>query len=67
METRFYTGVPDSRDDPMWNRFWLRKLAAMGRQGVHVFARPLSYRSKTVRLPDGSTHSFRAAEEKGVE
>ncbi len=39
----------------------------MGRQGVHVFARPLSYRSKTVRLPDGSTHTFQAAEEKGVD
>lgn len=67
VETRFYTGVPDSRDDPLWHGFWLRKLAAMGRQGVHVFSRSLSYRNKTVRLPDGSTHTFRAAEEKGVD
>ena len=67
VETRFYTGVPDSRGDPLWHRFWLRKLAAMGRQGVHVFARPLSYRNKTVRLADGSTYAFLAAEEKGVD
>lgn len=67
VETRFYTGVPDSRDDPLWHRFWLRKLSAMGRQGVHVFSRFLSYRNKTVRLPDGTTHTIRTAEEKGVD
>ena len=21
-ETRFYTGVPDVKDDPFWNHFW---------------------------------------------
>jgi uncharacterized LabA/DUF88 family protein len=64
---RFYTGVPHSREDPLWHEFWLRKLAVMGRQGVHVFSRPLSYRSKSLRLPDGSTYTFQVAEEKGID
>jgi hypothetical protein len=50
---QFYTGVPDPADDPMWNRFWTGKLAAMGRQGIAVFSRSLRYRNKTVKLPDG--------------
>jgi hypothetical protein len=67
MGARFYTGVADVRSDPSWYHFWSQKLAAMGRQGIHVFARPLSYRNKTVRMPGGSTHTFPAAEEKGVD
>ncbi len=67
VETRFYTGVPDSRSNPTWHRFWLHKLAAMGRQGVHVISRPLRYRTRTIRLPDGSAHSFLAGEEKGID
>ena len=67
LQTRFYTGLPELEHDAQWHRFWSRKLGVMGRQGVFVFARPLSYRNKTVRLPDGSTHTFLAAEEKGVD
>jgi uncharacterized LabA/DUF88 family protein len=63
----FYTGVPDPADDPMWNRFWTGKLAAMGRQGIAVFSRSLRYRNKTVKLPDGSTYSFLHGEEKGID
>src|SRR5262245_57152173 len=43
------------------------KLAAMGRRGVHVFSRPLRYSTQVVRLPDGTAHSFLAAEEKGID
>lgn len=64
---RFYTGVPDATDDPAWNRFWTNKLAAMGRQGIHVFSRSLRYRNQSVKLPDGSTHSFLHGEEKGID
>lgn len=39
----------------------------MGRQGVRVFSRPLRYRNKVVRLPNGSKHSFLSGEEKGVD
>jgi uncharacterized LabA/DUF88 family protein len=63
----FYTGVPDAADNLKWNSFWNKKLAAMGRQGVKVFTRPLRYRNKTVKLPDGTTFSFLHGEEKGID
>jgi uncharacterized LabA/DUF88 family protein len=65
--TYFYTGVPDAGDDPMWNRFWNNKNAAMGRQAITVFSRPLRYRNKIVKLPDGSTFTFLHGEEKGID
>ena len=66
-EVRFYTGVPDARDHAFWNYFWSHKFAMMGRQKVRVFSRTLRYRNHRVRLPDGSEHTFMAAEEKGVD
>jgi len=63
----FYTGIPDSLDDPFWNHFWTAKLAHMGRQKVRVFSRPLRYRNQTVRLPAGQTHTFLVGQEKGVD
>jgi uncharacterized LabA/DUF88 family protein len=66
-ETRFYTGIPDAQDDPVWHRFWSAKPAAMGRRGVRVFSRALRYRNHSVRLPDGSEHVFLKGEEKGVD
>jgi NYN domain len=39
----------------------------MGREGVHVCTRPLRYRNKTVRLPDGSAHTFLDGDEKGID
>lgn len=39
----------------------------MGKQGVEVFSRVLRYRNRSVRLPDGSTHSYLAGEEKGID
>ena len=39
----------------------------MGRQGIHVYARPFRYHAKTVRLPDGAMVTFTAGEEKGVD
>jgi len=66
-ETRFYTGVPDRTDNEFWHTFWERKLRAIRRQGVHVYSRSLRYRLQKVRLPDGSVHSFRSGEEKGID
>jgi uncharacterized LabA/DUF88 family protein len=66
-QVRFYTGVPDSTDNLMWSGFWAAKLLAMSRQGVWTFSRPLRYRNQTVKLPDGTSHAFLAAEEKGVD
>jgi hypothetical protein len=39
----------------------------MGRQGVHLFTRSLRYRNRTVRLSDGSDHTFLVGEEKGID
>lgn len=66
-QVRFYTGIPEAADDPFWSHFWAGKIPVMGRQGVHVFTRPLRYRAKTIRLRDGSKHSLRTAEEKGID
>lgn len=66
-QVRFYTGVPDPADNAFWNHFWVHKLAQMGRSGVWVFSRHLRYRNQTVRLPDGSSHTFLVGQEKGVD
>ena len=66
-QVRFYTGIPDPADDPRWNHFWAGKLRVMSWRGVHVFSRPLRYRNRLVRLPNGSTHTFLAGEEKGID
>jgi uncharacterized LabA/DUF88 family protein len=67
IEARFYTGVPDPADNAFWNHFWVAKGAQMGRDGVHVYTRPLRYRNKTVRLPDGTEHTFLDGDEKGID
>jgi len=66
-EVRFYTGVPDVEDNPRWNAFWVAKLAHMGRLGVRVFSRPLRYRTRSIRLADGSVRAFLDGEEKGID
>ena len=66
-QVRFYTGVPDATDNPVWHHFWTHKLAMLGRQGVITFSRSLRYRTGIVRLPDGSETSFLAGEEKGID
>ena len=66
-QVRFYTGIPDVGDNARWHSFWTHKLAAMGRQGVVMYSRPLRYRNRTVALPDGTRHSFRTGEEKGID
>jgi len=42
-------------------------MAAMGRQGITVFSRPLRYRYRRIELPDGAQHTFLAGEEKGID
>jgi uncharacterized LabA/DUF88 family protein len=63
----FYTGIPDATDNAFWNHFWTVKLAVMGKQGIKVFSRPLRYRNETIKLPDGTTHTFLVGQEKGVD
>lgn len=64
---RFYTGIPDQADNAFWNHFWTAKGAQMGRQGIHVYTRSLRYRNKSIRLPDGTTHTFLDGDEKGID
>ena len=66
-ETRFYTGVPDQADDPIWNYFWAGKLLQMSRQGVRTYSRALRYRNKRFKLPDGTEHTILVGQEKGVD
>lgn len=39
----------------------------MGRDGVHVYTRPLMYRTKKIDLPDGSQQTFLDGDEKGID
>ncbi len=66
-QVRFYTGVPDANDNPFWNHFRVAKGAQMGREGVHVFMRPLRYRNRQVKIPGGSVHTFLDGDEKGID
>jgi len=67
VQGRFYTGTPNQQDDAFWHHFWMAKLRTITWQGCHVFSRPLRYRNKKVRLPDGTEHTFLAGEEKGID
>lgn len=66
-EARFYTGIHDATANPFWNAFWVNKTAQMGQTGIKVVTRPLRYRNKSVRLSDGTEHTFLTAEEKGID
>jgi len=66
-QVRFYTGIPDSSDNPFWHGFWTAKLRSMSRQGVLTFARPLRYRNKTIALPDGRKVTRLVGDEKGID
>jgi uncharacterized LabA/DUF88 family protein len=66
-QVRFYTGVPDAADNPLWNHFWTAKGAQMGREGIHVFTRPLRYRNKIIPLPGGGNYTFLDGDEKGID
>lgn len=66
-ETRFYTGVPDINDNTFWHHFWTKKLASMGKRGIHTFSRGLRYRNQTVRLPNGNATTVLVGQEKGVD
>jgi len=67
IQVRFYTGVHDASENPRWHAFWNSKIAAMRAAGVEVYTRPIRYRHKEIILPDGTKHSFRTGEEKGID
>ena len=59
--------MPDATDNPFWNHFRVAKGAQMGRDGVHVFTRPLRYRNKEITLPDGTIYTFLDGDETGID
>ncbi|MDY7010833.1 MAG: NYN domain-containing protein [Planctomycetota bacterium] len=68
LQTRFYTGVPDAADNEFWNHFWTSKLAVIGRcPTAEIYRRSLRYRNQTVRLPNGTKHTFLVGQEKGID
>jgi len=67
VENRFYTGIPDRKDDPLWHDFWSAKLAHMGRSMTVVYKRPLRYSDETIPLPDGTKKIVRRPREKGID
>ncbi len=66
-QVRFYTVVPSTHDNNFWHNFWAEKIRAMKGQGAYVFSRPLRYRNKIFKLPDGTEHSILTGEEKGID
>lgn len=64
---RFYTGVPSADRDPRWHAYWQRRLLGMRRAGIHVTSRPIRYRTKEVRLADGTRQQIDATQEKGID
>jgi uncharacterized LabA/DUF88 family protein len=67
VQSRFYTGVPDARDDRFWNHFWVAKLLQMSRAGLHTYSRALRYRNQPVPIPGGGVLSALVGQEKGID
>ncbi|MBU1906497.1 MAG: hypothetical protein KJ923_05815 [Candidatus Omnitrophica bacterium] len=51
IDIHFYTGVPDSQDNPLWHKFWSKKLSYMGRVGIKLFHRSLRYHNQQFTCP----------------
>lgn len=68
IDIHFYTGVPDSQDNPFWHAFWALKLSYMGRSGVKIFNRPLRYHNKSWKCQACSkVYTSLVGHEKGVD
>ncbi|HBB66942.1 MAG: hypothetical protein A2X28_08540 [Elusimicrobia bacterium GWA2_56_46] len=67
-QIRFYTGIPEKKQDPMWHSFWAKKLSAMGKvQGTFIFTRELKYRILKLKDSNGVEHTGFGAVEKGID
>jgi uncharacterized LabA/DUF88 family protein len=72
---RFYTGVPDPKESPMWAAYWSNRVLAMKRAGIHVTTRPIRYHEEMVLdndgepvlNEDGNARTVKVAQEKGVD
>lgn len=64
---RFYTGTPLAEKDPMWHRYWNKRLLAMRRGGILVTSRPIRYHQIETNLADGTVETVESAHEKGID
>jgi uncharacterized LabA/DUF88 family protein len=71
-DVMFYTGIHSTKK-PALREFWVKKLAAMGRQvgangaRVHPYARQLQYTREERVREDGTTEEWFAGHEKGID
>lgn len=64
---RFYTGIPNAAESPMWAGYWAKRILFMKRAGVHVTTRPLRYRKERVVDASGRETIITTPQEKGVD
>jgi uncharacterized LabA/DUF88 family protein len=65
--TRFYSGVPEASESPMWSAYWSNRVLAMKRANVHVITRKIRYHEEQIGLPDGTFNCVRTPHEKGID
>lgn len=64
---RFYTGIPNHAESPMWAGYWAKRILYMKRAGVHVTTRPLRYRKETIVDAQGTPRTVTTPQEKGID
>jgi hypothetical protein len=65
--TRFYTGVPNVKDQKMWAGYWANRLLALSRAGVICTSRKLRYHTEVIETENGEQFEFEVAQEKGID
>jgi uncharacterized LabA/DUF88 family protein len=64
---RFYTGIPDPKESPMWSGYWSNRVIALKRAGVVVTTRPIRYHKETILDATGAAQIVTTPQEKGVD
>lgn len=64
---KFYTGVPEAKDDKFWNEFWSKKWLTMSRQKIDLFKRNIRFRDATIKCPEHHEFTERVGHEKGID
>jgi len=66
-QIRFYTGIPEPKDNFYLNAFWRNKLNQMKRDGIYTFHRMVRYSEVEITLTTGETHVIMKGREKGID
>lgn len=68
IQVRFYTGIPDPKEDEFWHTFWSKKIAQMKRNPlIWAYSRPLRYAKSEIPLSGSETKSISIPREKGID